>query len=116
MDCASLSLQVAPVSYHCLIFFIGLRPKLGNTYYHIIFNVRTPSLEARNIRLVNIITYVIEESKLISENMSANVISLPWRRFWEGAGALPLFPDARPFLMGFIGALPFLVDFIGAFC
>ena len=29
-----------------------------------------------------------------------------------GAGALPLFPDARPFLMGFIGALPFLVDFI----
>jgi hypothetical protein len=40
----------------------------------IIFNVGTPSLEARNIRLVNIITYVIEESKLISENMSANVI------------------------------------------
>jgi hypothetical protein len=34
----------------------------------------TPSLEARNIRLVNIITYVIEESKLISENMSPNVI------------------------------------------
>jgi hypothetical protein len=33
-----------------------------------------------------------------------------------GAGALPLFPDARPFLMGFIGTLPFLVDFIGAFC
>ena len=44
--------------------------------YHIIFNVGTPSLEARNIRLVNIITYVIEESnsKLISENMSPNVI------------------------------------------
>ena len=35
---------------------------------HIIFNVGTPSLEARNIRLVNIITYIIEESKLISEN------------------------------------------------
>jgi hypothetical protein len=32
------------------------------------------------------------------------------------ADALPLFPDARPFLMGFICALPFLVDFIGAFC
>ena len=32
------------------------------------------SLEARNIRLVNIITYIIEESKLISENMSPNVI------------------------------------------
>jgi hypothetical protein len=42
----------------------------------IIFNVGTPSLEARNIRLVNIITYItgIEESKLISENMSPNVI------------------------------------------
>jgi hypothetical protein len=33
-----------------------------------------------------------------------------------GADALPLFPDAKPFLMGFICALPFLVDFIGAFC
>jgi hypothetical protein len=41
---------------------------------HIIFNVGTPSLEARNIRLVNLITYIIEESKLISENMSPNVI------------------------------------------
>ena len=41
---------------------------------HIIFNVGTPSLEARNIWLVNIITYIIEESKLISENMSPNVI------------------------------------------
>jgi hypothetical protein len=40
--------------------------------------------------------------------------SLPCRRFWMGASAPPLFPDARPFLMGFIGALPFLVDFIGA--
>ena len=37
---------------------------------HIIFNVGTPSLEARNIRLVNIITYIIEESKLISENVA----------------------------------------------
>ena len=42
---------------------------------HIIFNVGTPSLEARNIRLVNIITYIIEESKLISENMSPNQMS-----------------------------------------
>jgi hypothetical protein len=41
---------------------------------HIVLNVGTPSLEARNIRLVNIITYIIEESKLISENMSQNVI------------------------------------------
>ena len=36
MDCASLALQVAPVSYYCLSKIIGLRPKLGNTYYHII--------------------------------------------------------------------------------
>jgi hypothetical protein len=35
--------------------------------------VGTPSLEAKNIRLVNIITYIIEKSKLISENMSTNV-------------------------------------------
>ena len=41
---------------------------------HIIFNFGTMSLEARNIGLVNIITYIIEESKLISKNMSANVI------------------------------------------
>ena len=43
-------------------------------YDNIIFNVGTPSLEARNIRLVNIITYIIEEFKLISENVSPNVI------------------------------------------
>jgi hypothetical protein len=30
-----LALQVAPVSYYCLNIFIGPRPKLGNTYYHI---------------------------------------------------------------------------------
>jgi hypothetical protein len=41
---------------------------------HIIFNAGTPCLEARNIRLVNIITYIIEESKSISEIMSPNVI------------------------------------------
>ena len=26
--------HVAPVSYYCLTNIIGLRPKLGNTYYH----------------------------------------------------------------------------------
>ena len=41
---------------------------------HLIFNVGTRSLEARNIRLINIITYIIEESKLISENISPNFI------------------------------------------
>jgi hypothetical protein len=30
---------------------------------HVIFNVGTPRLEARNIRLVNRITSIIEESK-----------------------------------------------------
>jgi hypothetical protein len=30
-----LAQQVAPVSYYCLRKIIGLRPKLGNTYYHI---------------------------------------------------------------------------------
>ena len=46
----------------------------GCKNYHIIFNVGIPSLEVRNIRLVNIITSIVEESKLISENMSPNVI------------------------------------------
>jgi hypothetical protein len=41
---------------------------------HIIFNIGTPSLKARNIRLVNIITSINEESKLVEENMSRNVI------------------------------------------
>ena len=49
MDCASLALQVAPVSYYCLSKIIGLRPKLGNTYYHIIiatiFNEECPTYE-----------------------------------------------------------------------
>jgi len=37
--------------------------------------VGTPSLEARNIRLVNIITYIIEESKLISENNNQSIFT-----------------------------------------
>ena len=55
------------------ILLISLKSR-GGKNDHILFNVGTPSLEARNIRLVNIITYIIEESKLISENMSPNVI------------------------------------------
>jgi hypothetical protein len=46
----------------------------GRVYVKMSEIVGTPSLEARNIRLANIITYIIEESKLISENMSPNVI------------------------------------------
>jgi hypothetical protein len=52
VDCASLALQVAPVSYYCLIFFIGLRPKLGNTYYHIMG--RSPN-SGRNSNIFHII-------------------------------------------------------------
>jgi hypothetical protein len=60
---------------------------------HIIFNVGTTSLEARNIRLVNIITYIIEESKLISENMSPNVIQFKYDEYlW---GKYPQFLDMR---------------------
>jgi hypothetical protein len=40
---------------------------------HIIFIEGTPSLEARNIRLVNIITYIIEESKLIINNIDSGI-------------------------------------------
>jgi hypothetical protein len=41
---------------------------------HFVFNVGTSNLEARNIRLVNKITSMIEESKLISESAPSNVI------------------------------------------
>ena len=61
--------------YFCFVTILDMDLiSRSNKNDHIIFNVGTPSLEARNIRLVNIITYIIEESKLISENMSPNVI------------------------------------------
>jgi hypothetical protein len=45
IQCIKIVSQVAPVSYYCLNFFIGLRPKLGNTFYHIIWNImgRSPN-------------------------------------------------------------------------
>jgi hypothetical protein len=43
---------------------------------HIIFNVGTPSLEARNIRLVNIITYIIENFRTIGYFLT-NLINDP---------------------------------------
>ena len=60
--------------YFCFVTILDMA-LISRSYKndHIIFNVGTPSLEARNIKLVNIITYIIEESKLISENMSPNV-------------------------------------------
>jgi hypothetical protein len=61
--------------YFCFVTILDMSlisPSCKND--HIIFNVGTPSLEGRNISLVNILTYIIEESKLISENMSPNVI------------------------------------------
>jgi hypothetical protein len=51
VDCASLALQVAPVSYYCLNFVIGLHPKLGNTYYH--FMGRSPNY-GRNSNIFHI--------------------------------------------------------------
>jgi hypothetical protein len=39
----------------------------GCKSYHFVFNVGISSIEARNIRLVNIIASMIEESKLISK-------------------------------------------------
>ena len=59
--------------YFCFVAILDMY-LISRSHKNIIFNVGTPSLEARNIRLVNIITYIIEESKLISENMSPNVI------------------------------------------
>ena len=61
--------------YFCLVTILDMSLILRSCKNdHIIFNVGTQSLEARNIRLVNVITYIIKESKLISENMSPNVI------------------------------------------
>jgi hypothetical protein len=61
--------------YFCFITILDMSlTSRSSKNDHIIFNVGTPNLEARNIRLVNIITSIsiIEESKLISENMSPN--------------------------------------------
>ena len=57
--------------YFCFVTILDMSLILRSCKnFHIIFNVGTPSLEARNIRklrLVNIITYIIiEESKLAS--------------------------------------------------
>jgi hypothetical protein len=41
---------------------------------HSVFNMGTSNLEAGNIRLVNRITSMLEQSTLISENMSPNVL------------------------------------------
>jgi hypothetical protein len=61
--------------YFCFVTILNMSLKSRSCKNdHITFNVGTPSLEARNIRLVNIITYIIEESKLISEKMSPNAI------------------------------------------
>ena len=61
--------------YFCFVTILDMSLKSRSCKNdHVIFNVGIPSLEARNIRLVNIITYIIEEAELISENMSPNVI------------------------------------------
>ena len=88
--CPSMIRKLKVIVYFCKVFLLSKLTKFKYFCFltildmslisrsckndHIIFNVGTPCLEARNIRLVNIITYIIEESKLISENMSPNVI------------------------------------------
>ena len=63
--------------YFCFVTILGMSLISRSCKNdHIIFNVGTPSLEARNIWLVNIITYIIEESKLISEKYVAKCHSL----------------------------------------
>ena len=63
---------------------------------HIIFNVGTPSLEARNVRLVNIITYVIEESKLSSRYVFSCVIYFRFIHFILISTANALFFTCLP--------------------
>jgi hypothetical protein len=63
VDCASLALQVAPVSYYCLIFFIGLRPKLGYTYYHIIETISLYGLKLNHV-IKNPFYYVLSIGSL----------------------------------------------------
>ena len=71
-----MSVNDSKIKSYCLFpqSFSSVKIQIFLKNDHIIFNVGTPSLEDRNMRLVNIITYIIEESKLISENMSPNVI------------------------------------------
>ena len=61
--------------YFCFVTILDMS-LISRSYKndHIIFNVGTPSIEARNIRLVNRITSIIDESKFISENMPPTVI------------------------------------------
>ena len=68
VDCASLSLQVAPVSYYCLIFFIGLRPKLGCTYYHIIETISLYGLKLNHV-IKNPFYYVLSYRKPIASEL-----------------------------------------------
>ena len=60
------SIFLSKFKYFCLVTIldISLMSRSCKTN-HVIFKVGTPSLEARNIRLFNIIASIIEESKLI---------------------------------------------------
>ena len=63
VDCASLAQQVAPVSYYCLIFFIGLHPKLGYSYYHIIETISLYGLKLNHV-IKNPFYYVLSIGNL----------------------------------------------------
>ena len=64
-------------SYCCFtqMFFpaISLKSRACKNY-HFIFSVGTSSLESRNIKLVNRITFIIEESKFIKKHVPSNVV------------------------------------------
>ena len=70
MDCTSLALQVAPVSYYFFIFFIGLRPKLGNTYYHINYNSKHLDIREQFIWLMS------NEDNFIINQLSDMILKL----------------------------------------
>ena len=86
MDCTSLALQVAPVSYYCLRKIIGLRPKLGNTYYHII--------------IYGAFGYIWVQSH-------ADIVTIQFFQFWKKGGGVILSPST----CGFIKAVNFKLFF-----
>jgi hypothetical protein len=86
VDCASLALQVAPVSYYCLNFFIGLRPKLGNTYYHITEEGHTIQWSKENQQRTNNDLQNSGVGQLPNTSHNPDV---------SGVGVAPYFPQPR---------------------
>ena len=93
MDCASLALQVAPISYYCLKKFIGLRPKLGNTFYHIfylildfLFTCHLNNMPAK----LSLMLEISREKKYtdgLKSFVHKNCFLYPWRHAYNMAAA-----------------------------